>query len=287
MNYFSLKFQHSETLRNYAATGSSARRRRLACMVLLLITVATMLSCREPDITDRPYMGFTPLPYDLPTEPHVEAITYGFLKFHSTLMAHHLDDGIPWQEALDGAPFPASLEANIQGRLKNTQPGQKVYLALTPLAKLRNELAETWGEQQGQPRSGPWAERDFDSPEVKMAYLNYCRRMIQRFNPDYFAYAIEANLWPLEDPQGFMRLAHMLAEVYITLKSEFPALPIFLTLLVEDDEKFANRLHYTRDCWIYPTMWPSAPIPLSSHRSAVLPSKNRPANTSAFALAKR
>jgi hypothetical protein len=65
-----------------------------------------------------------------------------------------MDDGIPWQEALEGAPFPASLEHNIQTRIKKTLPSQKVYLALTPLAKMRNELAETWGEQPGEPRTG-------------------------------------------------------------------------------------------------------------------------------------
>ena len=240
------KTRHTQSLRNNAVPGSYASRLSLPHLILLLITVVMMQNCRLPDITDRPYMGFTPQPYDLPTEPYVEAITYGFLKFHSTLITHHMDAGIPWQEALEGAAFPASLEANVQGRLKNTLPGQKIYLALTPLAQMRDELAETWGEQQGEPRTGPWADRDFDSPEVKIAYLNYCRRMIHRFDPDYFAYAIEANLWPLEDPVGFMSMARFLAEVYVTLKSEYPNLPIFLSLIVEDDENFNNRLHYTR-----------------------------------------
>jgi hypothetical protein len=222
------------------------QRQPLLYLILMVMTLIVMQSCRLPDITDRPYMGFTPMPYDLPTEPHVEPITYGFLKFHSTLMAHHFDDGIPWQEALEGAPFPASLERNIQIRLKNTLPSQKVYLALTPLALSRDELAGTWGENPGEPRTGPWADRDFTSSEVKIAYLNYCRRMIQRFDPDYFGYAVEANLWSLEDPVGFMSMAQFLAEVYVTLKSEYPNLPIFLTLIVGDDEDFSNRLHYTR-----------------------------------------
>lgn len=58
--------------------------------------------------------------------------------------------------------------------------------------------------------------------------------MIQRFNPNYLAYAIEANLWPLEDPAGLMSTAEFLAEIYFTLKSEFPGLPIFLTLIMEN-----------------------------------------------------
>ncbi len=246
MESIMLKSQKKQFLPSRAGLRFSGWWRYVSYLIVLVATFIAAQACRLPDITDRPFLGFTPLPYDLPTKPHVEAITYGFLKFHSTLIAHHLDDGIPWQQALEGSPFPASLEHNIQTRLANTQSGQKVYLALTPLAKMRNELAEIWGDQQGQPRTGPWADRDFDSPEVKIAYLNYCRRMIHRFDPDYFAYAIEANLWPLEDPAGFTSMARLLAEVYITLKSEFPGLPIFLTLIVEDDEKFADRLHYTR-----------------------------------------
>jgi predicted GH43/DUF377 family glycosyl hydrolase len=221
------------------------KNRHFFHVMLLTMVIFAFQSCRFPEITDKPYLGFTPLSYDLPTQPGVEPITYGFLAYHGTLITHHLDDGIPWQESFTGMPFPDSLEHDIQTRLNNTNATQKIYLAITPLAKFRNELAANWGERPNEPRTGEWADRDFDSPEVKIAYLNYCRRMIRRFNPDYFAYAIEANLWPIEDPAGFMKMATLLAEIYFALKSEFPDLPIFLSLAVEDDEKFNKRLHYT------------------------------------------
>lgn len=221
-------------------------RRYFKSMITLLMVLFAFQGCRLPDITDKPYLGFTPLPYDLPTEPGVEPITYGFLTYHSTLITHHFDDGIPWQESLEGKPFPDSLEQNIQTRVKNTKATQKIYLAVTPIAKMRNDLAANWGVEPDEPRTGEWADRDFESAEVKVAYLNYCRRMIQRFNPDYFAYAIEANLWPIEDLDGFVKMATCLAEVYSALKAEFPKLPIFLTLSVDDDENFNNRLHYTQ-----------------------------------------
>jgi hypothetical protein len=48
-------------LREIAATGSSAGRRRLPVIIVLLITVAMMQNCRLPDINHKPYMGFTPL----------------------------------------------------------------------------------------------------------------------------------------------------------------------------------------------------------------------------------
>lgn len=215
-------------------------------LIFLSIVVFGFQGCRLPDITDKPFMGFTPQYYDLPAEPGVEPITYGFLAFHGTLIAHHMDSGIPWQESLEGKPFPDNLEQNIQTRLKNTIATQKVYLAVTPLAALRDGLADNWGVQPNEPRTGEWANRDFESPEVKIAYLNYCRRMIQRFTPDYFAYAVEANLWPVNDPVGFTKMATFLGDVYLTLKSEFPGLPIFLSLSVEDDDNFNSRLHYTR-----------------------------------------
>ncbi len=158
--------------------------RYLHYTLFFLMTAFALLSCRSPEIRVKPYLGFTPLPYDLPTEPGVELITYGFLVYRGTLIAHHLDEGVPWQQSYAGMPFPDSLEHDIQTRLENTTAAQKVYLAVTPIAKPRNELAANWGEQFNQSRTGEWATRDFDSPEVKIAYLNYCRRMIQRFNPD-------------------------------------------------------------------------------------------------------
>jgi hypothetical protein len=54
-----------------------------------------------PEITDKPYLGFTPLPYDLPTEPGVEPITYGFLTYHGTLIFHYCHSGLdPWFDRL-------------------------------------------------------------------------------------------------------------------------------------------------------------------------------------------
>jgi hypothetical protein len=225
---------------------SIRKYRNFQYLLFISIVVITLQSCRLPDITDKPYMGFTPQYYDLPTEPGVEPITYGFLAFHGTLIAHHMDGGIPWQESLEGKPFPDSLEQNIQTRLKKTIATQKIYLAVTPLASFRDGLADNWGVHPNEPRTGEWADRDFESEEVKIAYLNYCRRMIQRFAPEYFAYAVEANLWPVDDPDGFSKMAVFLDDVYWTLKSEFPDLLIFLTLGVEDDDNFTSRLYYTR-----------------------------------------
>ncbi len=68
------------------------------------MVVFAFQSCRFPEIKEKPYLGFTPLLYDLPTEPGVEPITYGFLAYHSTLITHHLDGGIPWQESFFSFP---------------------------------------------------------------------------------------------------------------------------------------------------------------------------------------
>jgi exo-beta-1,3-glucanase (GH17 family) len=78
-------------------------------------------------------------------------------------------------------------------------------------------------------RPGEWKNKSFDDPEVIQAYINYCRYMINEFNPDYFAYGLEVNEFN-ESAPDFDKLLILFDQVYSTLKQENPDLPIFVTL---------------------------------------------------------
>lgn len=175
-------------------------------------------------------MGFTPWPYDLTDDAQQQ--TYDLLSQHSDLILHHMDTGIPWQEALDGTPYPANVHAAIQQRVAQRRTGQKVYLSITPNALAdRNRIADIWGAEEHLPLSPVWAQRSFDDPLVIRAFLNHARFMIAQFQPDYFAYGIEVScaFRGLDDP-AFQSLLAFAAQVYPVLKAENPGLPIFLTI---------------------------------------------------------
>jgi hypothetical protein len=118
-------------------------------------------------------------------------------------------------------------------------------VSVTPLNKLRTARARYWGDQDDGPLED-WDHKGFDHPDVVAAYLKYCHRMIQTFQPDYFAFAIEANLWPLEKSSEFGRLWFLLAVTYNQLKASYPDLPIFVTLKGMNDQDHLNRFHYTQ-----------------------------------------
>ncbi|MCP4204579.1 MAG: hypothetical protein GY769_21940 [bacterium] len=173
------------------------------------------------------YMGFTPFPYDVTTEA-VEW-TYERVLEHGDLIAHHLDTGVPWPEALAGSPYPPLVQNEIESRVVRTPDSQVVYLALTPLSQFRDGLAAYWSDQGAVPPPGPWARRAFDHPKVVEAYTAYCLELIDRLEPDYVAYGIEVDLLAANDPDAFEAFKRLARKVYRKIKRRHSDLPLFLT----------------------------------------------------------
>jgi hypothetical protein len=150
-------------------------------------------------------LGFT----DFPHARTVEAVNAALavIRRDADLILLHFDDGVPWEEALAGTPYPASLEADLSRRAVSTPPGHVRYLAVTPIA--------------------------FDDPMVVDAFTAHCERMIATFDPDYFAYGIEANMLEFLAPEKWPAFVRLASAVYSSLKASHPSLPIFLTFQVD------------------------------------------------------
>ena len=181
-------------------------------------------------------MGFTGFPYDASEVALTE--TYQNVAQLGDIFLNHLDFGVPWDEALNDLPFPAEVQNTLEATRSGLQPGTKVVLTATPTDQNRNQLARYWnnnGTHQDLPAF--WQNKAFNDPDVVAAYLQYCRRIIDIVNPDYFGYGIETNAsFRNTDPEfeAFLELADV---IYTTLKSEYPQLPIFLSI---QDQSFPN-----------------------------------------------
>jgi hypothetical protein len=173
-------------------------------------------------------LGFTPFPYARSLE--ALAFAQDVIAREGDMEVLHFDDGVPWAEAFAGAPYDPAYEADLENRARSVPPGHVVYVAVTPVAFERDRLAPHRGAQPNEPLSPDWAERAFDDPEVVEAYLSHCERMIAIFAPDYFAYAIEANLVFRLAPERWPGLLRLCTMVYTTLKARHPALHVFATL---------------------------------------------------------
>ncbi len=179
----------------------------------------------------RPYMGFTAFPYDISQQALED--TYGFISGNADLLTFHLDNKVPWPEALAGDhDYHPNVIREIDSMIANIPPGHLLYVSTTPQNQARaGGLADYWAETDGLPLPSGWENKSLDDPEVVAAFTNWCRYLILRFDPDYFAYGIESNAGFSGSGDPALHQMRALAQsVYTTLSSEYPALPIFLTV---------------------------------------------------------
>ena len=182
-----------------------------------------------PTQQTRPFMmGFTPWLYEASFT--AQDYVYDQIQVHGDIISHHLMDGIPWQAAYDQTAYPTAVENEINTRLAKTLPNTKVYLSIDSLTSARNELIHTWGATGTEPRTGAWATRSFDSPEVIEAYGNFALDMIDRFKPDYFNYAVEVSELMVKNPTEFDRFVSFAQAIYTRVKAAYPDLTILVSL---------------------------------------------------------
>jgi hypothetical protein len=217
--------------------------KKIASIVLAML-LATALGCggggsgsnqdgpQDPPPATRGFdMGFTTWPYDAT----VEAVNFvnTEISARGDFIAHHLDGGIPWQEALDGTAYDPAVEGEIQGRLNSTPANQRLYLAISPFNTGRDSLAGNWGAGTNEPLQAPWDTRDFDDPEVIAAYTNFARDMITRFDPTYFNLGIEASDLLVNDQDRFNRFVTFATQVSAALRADFPNLRLMVSVALK------------------------------------------------------
>lgn len=171
----------------------------------------------------RPLYGFTPFPYDA-TLPAVNRVAE-LLADNATVHALHFDDGLPWQEMLDGKPLPAKIQSDWDDALRAVPRGRPIYLALTPLAKDRKSLAPGRTDKD---IALPWSLKfaSLDDDKVKAAYLEYARRAVRQFKPAYLNLGIEAGELAARDPRHWPQFEALYRHVATALKREYPQMLI-------------------------------------------------------------
>ena len=183
----------------------------------------------EPEPQTRTYtLGFTDFPHAFSSA--AVAAAYDVIARDGDLAVMHFDGGVPWQQALDGTPYPPNVQGELTSKARSIPAGHEVYLAVTPIGFTRDGLAPKWETTTDEPLDPPWDRRTFDHPEVITAFGNHCERMIQNFAPDYFALAIEANMLAYFVPSQWPAFVTLADSVYRRLKRAHPDLPVFITL---------------------------------------------------------
>lgn len=210
--------------------------------LVLLAILATMPLMPQSAHAESPtrnfHMGFTPFHFSWIEDKQAE--TYKMIQAHSDIILHHFDDGVPWPEALQNKAYSKEVEKKLAFRKSQKRKGQKVFVATTPIDFNRKELAKYWGEKEGMDRPGEWADMKMDNPKVIKAYLNYCKHMIDYFQPDYFSYGIEVNLLARNSPDEYKRFIKLASKVYPALKKAYPDLPVMVSFYLLPPQKIAT-----------------------------------------------
>jgi hypothetical protein len=163
-------------------------------------------------------MGFTGFPSDITLEAVLEARK--FSRQNADILAHHIE-GVPWAESLYEKPFSEKMMNEWKGKLQAIPKGGKVYLAISPG---RGELKVA---DNALPLPDELKGKSYDHPLVKRAFLNYTRRSIEFFKPDYLGIGIEVNEIYQKSPGKWKDYVNLHQYIYDVIKRERPHLPVF------------------------------------------------------------
>ncbi|MGR3279288.1 hypothetical protein ACSYAD_29925 [Acaryochloris marina NIES-2412] len=235
----------------------------LLAITLLVVVLASRLITKnmsQPHPEQRSfYQGFIYQPYDWSDEAFEE--TFRVIGENSDIIGFYFDGFVPWNEAAAKKPYHPVQEQEIQKRINGIKPHQKIFLGTSLLGSDRVSLSGYLGEYEI-PRTGKWKDKTFDDPEVIAAYLNWCRDLITRFQPDYFMYVaeVDSGLVDVDDPR-FQSLLRSVEQIYPVLKQEFPSLPILIEFVLENDEEMSKRADVTQLLLPYTDMYAVSTFP--------------------------
>ena len=247
----------------------------LATFALSLCFIIPLKSKAEE--FERPFhMGFTPFHFSWNEERLHE--TYELLNKHSDLIAHHFEEGVPWPEALSNERFHPKVEKEIALRKKYTKIDKKVFVSTTAINFDRDAIADYWQSKSQKKLPKDWRNLKLDDPKVITAYTNFCKRLIEEFNPNYFVYGIEVNLLAMNNEENFERFKTLAKKVYPELKKSYPSLPISLSFYIHPPEKMKLYSKHIKSLLPYTDIFAVSTYPYMGYEGDGFTVENIPPN---------
>ena len=235
---------------------------RRGLISLALVVITSCVTYQGHAQTRSFYMGFTPWPWD--TGWDAVKSTYDYINDHADIISHHIEEGVPWAEALAGEPFHEKMMESWQLRKQLTNPNLKVFLSVNPINQLRTGIADYRGADIQMPLPDAFKGKAFNHPDVKKAFTAYVRRAIEFFSPDYLAIAIEVNELLENSPAEWPAFVDLYTHTYQETKKIYPNLPVFFTISLHNMTN-ASRGNPAEKWQRIQQLWKSADIAAVSY----------------------
>lgn len=179
------------------------------------------------------YMAVTPWPADFTQAAVDEA--YAFINQHCDMVSHHFDEGIPYEEAWNNAPWPQQLVNDVTARRNKTGTDKKIFLSVAPLNLTRHEKADYYRESViiSDSIKNYWKLLAVNNDKVVTAYVNYVSYLVDQLHPQFVNYGVESNdiNW---DNNQFALYKDFLSKAFGQLKTKYPQLPFFISFMVSE-----------------------------------------------------
>lgn len=172
-------------------------------------------------------VGINPFPYDLEAEAIFK--TANTVRSNGDLYTVQLDNGIPWQDALDGNEFSQKFMEVWERHLHQWKADhQAIHLAIAPLSMDRKSWAGGF-EGAAAPK---WVQKSKGAvtPEIAKAYANYVRRATEYFNPNYLNIGVEAMDLAHNNKKNWAELQDLLIKINQQEKQERPNMQVGLSI---------------------------------------------------------
>ena len=166
-----------------------------------------------------------------------------FLTEDADMAAPMVLGGVPWQAALDEAPFSNALMAELTWQ---APAGHPALLSLGALDTMRRGMAPLYAVKDNQPLPPDWAARGFDDPQVMRAYASFCLRAIDVMRPKWLAIGVEVNLLNHFSPDLWPAYLRLHRATYEAVKARHPDLPLLTTIAAQHFMGMADETDTTR-----------------------------------------
>ena len=194
-------------------------------------------------------MGFQPWPWDS-TQAAVDW-TWNHIRQDGDVISNHIEEGVPWPEALNNSAFPNSFQNLLTDR-KNRSAGKKIILQLNPLNVNRDGLAGLRTDTQvNAPLSAPWNTKALNDPQVKTAYLNYVKRIVDLLQPEYIHTGIEVSILRRKVSNTvWAQYVDLQCSIYSSLKAagyQQPIVVSFLGVAFYHPDQYSTEFDYAQN----------------------------------------